>query len=55
MLYLDSEEAVALLLDVIVDDPRQLFLPDLQAVDADVVLDILKRASVAVDRRLKLR
>lgn len=45
---LGSEEAVALLLHVVVDDPGNLLLPDLQAVDADVVLDVLERAIEAV-------
>lgn len=45
---LGPEEAVALLLHVVVDDAGNLLLPDLQAVDADVVLDILERAIEAV-------
>ena len=38
VLYPCSEEAVTLLLHAVVDDTRHLFLPDLQAVYADVVL-----------------
>lgn len=45
---LGPEEAVALLLHVIVDDAGNFFLPDLQAVDADVVLNVLEGAIEAV-------
>ena len=43
-----TNKPVALLLDVVVDDARQLLLPDLEPVDVHVVLDILKRAPEAV-------
>ena len=43
------------MLHVVIDDSRQLLLPDLEAVDVDVVLDVLERAPVAVDGRLELR
>ena len=42
---LGSEEAVTLLLHIVVDDPRDFFLPDLEAVDIDVVLNVLKRSA----------
>ena len=42
------------MLDVVVNNARQLLLPNLQTVDADVVLDVFERASVAVDRRSEL-
>lgn len=45
---LGPEEAVALLLHVVVDDAGNLLLPDLQAIDADVVLDVLEGAIEAV-------
>ena len=38
---------VGLLLDVEVDDARELLLPDLEAGDADVVLDVLEGAAEA--------
>ena len=43
------DERVALLLDVVVDDARELLLPDLEAVDVHIVLDVLERSSKAVD------
>lgn len=36
------EEAVTLLLHVVVDDSGNFLLPNLQAVDIDIVLDVLK-------------
>ena len=48
------QEAVALLFNVVVDDAGELFLPDLQPVDAHVVLDVLERASVTVDGRSEM-
>lgn len=41
---LGSEETVTLLLYIVVDDTRHFLLPDLQAVDAHVILNVLKRA-----------
>lgn len=38
--HLLLEERVALLLDVKVDDARELLLPDLEAVNVDVVLNV---------------
>ena len=43
-----SEEAVAFLLHVVVDDARHFLLPDFKAIDADVVLDVLKGPVEAV-------
>ena len=40
---LDTEETVTLLLHVIVDDAGHLLLPDFQARNVDVILDVLKR------------
>lgn len=37
-----SEEAVTLLLHVVVDDSGNFLLPNLQAVDIDIVLNVLK-------------
>ena len=45
---LGPEEAVAFLLYVVVDDAGHFLLPDLKAVNADVVLDVLKRPVEAV-------
>ena len=55
---LSAEKAVALLLHVVVDNAWYFFLPDLQSVDVDVVLDVLKRPSEAIHhcrQLLKLR
>ncbi len=41
--YLGPEEAVAFLFHVVVDDAGHFLLPDFKAVDADIVLDVLKR------------
>lgn len=37
-----SEEAVALLLHIVVDNSGHFLLPNLQAVDIDIVLNVLK-------------
>ena len=42
LINLGAEKAVALLFHVVVDDSRHLFLPDLQSIDVNVVLDVLK-------------
>lgn len=39
---LGPEEAVALLFYVVVNDTRHFLLPDLKAINADIVLDIFK-------------
>ena len=49
-----AEETVALLLHVVVDDTRHLLLPDLEAVDRDVVLDVLKGPPETVHLRADL-
>lgn len=39
---LSPEETVAFLLHIVVDDARNFLLPDFKAINADVVLDVLK-------------
>ena len=41
--HLGPEEAIALLFHVVVDNPGELLLPDLQPVYVDIVLDVLER------------
>ena len=41
--YFCSEEAVALLFYVVVDDTGHLLLPDFETIDVHVVLDIFER------------
>lgn len=42
------KETVAFLLHVVVDDARHFFLPDFKAINADIVLDVLKGPVEAV-------
>ena len=51
---LGAEKAVALLFHIVVDDSWHLFLPDLQSIDVDIVLDVLKWPPEAVHHRCEL-
>lgn len=42
------EETVTLLLYIVVDNSGHFLLPNLQAVDVDVILDVLKRATETI-------
>eukprot|EP00760_Papus_ankaliazontas_P000214 PhM_4_TR10036/c0_g1_i1/m.38926 len=49
-----EHELIALHVDVEVNDARVLLLPRLEAVDADVVLDVLKRGAHAIEQNAEL-
>mmetsp|Transcript_33856 Transcript_33856/g.77374 ORF Transcript_33856/g.77374 Transcript_33856/m.77374 type:complete len:255 (+) Transcript_33856:1034-1798(+) len=48
------QESVALLLHVEVDDPAELFLPDLETINVDVVGNVLERPLEAIELLSKL-
>ena len=43
-----SQKAFTFLFDIVIDDPGHFLLPNLQTVNIDIVLDVLKRPSEAV-------
>ena len=40
-----SKKAVALLFHIVINDPRNFLLPDFQAINVDIILDVLKGAA----------
>lgn len=47
-MYLGPEETVTLLFHVVINDPSDFLLPDLQTVDVDVILDVFEGTDEAV-------
>ena len=52
--YLCSEETIALLLHIVIDNSGEFFLPNFQPIYIHIVLNILERSPVSVNRRLQL-
>lgn len=49
-----SKKAVALLFHVVVNDPGNFLLPDFQAINVDIILDVLKGATEPIHSSTEL-